>query len=91
MVERLRGRAGVKQRDRRLQRTNYLCEMCLAEGRYVTADFVDHVKALAHGGTDDDVNTQNLCAKHHDLKTRAEFGLRPRKPQISLDGWPIEE
>jgi 5-methylcytosine-specific restriction protein A len=91
VTQRLRGRAGVKQRDRRLQRTNYLCEMCDKEGRVQKADFVDHVLALAHGGSDDDANTQNLCARHHDLKTRAEFGLRPRKPQISLDGWPLEE
>lgn len=65
--------------------------MCLAEGRTALADFVDHVKALAHGGSDEDSNTQNLCARHHDLKTRAEFGLRPRKPTISVDGWPVEE
>lgn len=72
MVERLRGRAGVKQRDRRLQRTNYLCDMCLAEGRTRAATIVDHKLALALGGTDEDENTQNLCDDHNAIKTAYE-------------------
>ncbi len=72
MAERLRGRAGMAQRQRRLDRTNGLCEMCLAEGRTKAATIVDHKLALALGGSDDDENTQNLCDDHNAIKTAAE-------------------
>lgn len=52
MAERLRGRAAVAQRIRRLRRTKGLCEDCQAEGRYVPARIVDHIVPLAHGGED---------------------------------------
>lgn len=87
MAERLRGRAGQKQRDRRLKRTNYLCEHCLKEGRSIRADVVDHIHPLALGGSDEDLNTQNLCDAHHDRKTRQDFGQKD-KPTIGVDGWP---
>jgi hypothetical protein len=72
MPERLRGRAGVKQRDRRLRRTNYLCELCLEKGITREAKIVDHKIPLAFGGTDDDENTQNLCNECNDFKTAYE-------------------
>jgi 5-methylcytosine-specific restriction protein A len=87
VAERLRGRAGVKQRDRRLQRTNYLCEMCLPRVR--PADVVDHIKPLALGGSDEDSNTRNLCNDCHAKVTAEVFGLKAPKRQISVDGWPI--
>jgi 5-methylcytosine-specific restriction enzyme A len=89
MAERLRGRAGVEQRRRRLARTNGLCEMCLAEDppRVTIATVVNHKTPLAHGGSDDDGNTENLC-RPHDLKVTAEqFGHRQRV-EICEDGWP---
>lgn len=69
-VERLRGRAGQKQRQRRLARTNGLCERCLGEGRWkgkglgrvTLATVVNHIIPLAHGGSDEDENTENLCS-----------------------------
>lgn len=90
MAERLRGRAGVAQRDRRLKRTNYLCEMCLPS-RIVPADVVDHIKPLALGGEDTDDNTRNLCHRHHAEVTAVQFGTKPPKRQISVDGWHVEE
>jgi 5-methylcytosine-specific restriction protein A len=84
---RLRGRAGVKQRDRRLQRTNYLCEMCLPD-KVTIATVVDHIIPLSHGGEDIDSNTRNLC-RDHDLKATAkQFGYKAHKQQIGADGWP---
>jgi 5-methylcytosine-specific restriction protein A len=87
VVERLRGRAGVKQRDRRLQRTNYLCEMCLPD-KVTIATVVDHIIPLAHGGEDIDSNTRNLC-RDHDLEVTAkQFGHKAPKQPIGVDGWP---
>lgn len=74
MTERLRGRAGQRQRRRRLKRTNGLCEMCLAEGRTEAATKVDHIKPLAKGGSDEDSNTRNLCDPHHKQVTVEQFG-----------------
>jgi 5-methylcytosine-specific restriction protein A len=88
MPERLRGRAGVKQRDRRLRRTNYLCEMCLPD-KVTVATVVDHITPLAHGGEDTDENTRNLC-RDHDLEVTAkQFGYKKPKQPIGVDGWPV--
>jgi 5-methylcytosine-specific restriction protein A len=88
MTERLRGRAGVAQRKRRLARTNGLCEMCLAEGKTVIATVVDHRIPLALGGSDEDENTRNLCDAHNDKVTAEQFGHRERQA-IGSDGWPL--
>lgn len=72
-VQRLRGRAGQKQRLRRLKRTNGLCEMCLAAGRITEATRVDHIKPLELGGSDEDENTRNLCQPHHLEVTAEQF------------------
>ena len=42
-----------------------LCEMCMAEGRYVKATLVHHRVPLAEGGTNAPENLCNLCASHH--------------------------
>ncbi|MEO7335777.1 MAG: HNH endonuclease [Caldimonas sp.] len=89
-VERLRGRAGQKQRQRRLERTDGLCEHCLALGITRLAKVVNHKTPLAHGGSDDDDNTENLC-RPCDLKVTAEqFGhAEPVKAKgIGRDGRP---
>lgn len=87
MVERLRGRAAVEQRKRRLRRTHGLCEMCLPD-KVTLATVVNHKIPLAHGGSDDDENTENLC-KQHDLEVTAkQFGYKKPKQAIGADGWP---
>lgn len=65
----------MEQRDRRLQRTDYLCEMCQASGRITIATVVDHIIPLAHGGSDQDINTRNLCDDHHRHVTAEQFGF----------------
>lgn len=90
-TERLRGRAAVTQRVRRMERTHWLCEICAANGRNEVAVVVDHVLALANGGDDTDANTQNLCRPCHDRKTAEDFGHNHKpKPIIGNDGWPKE-
>ena len=89
MAERLRGRAGVEQRKRRLARTNGLCERCLEEGRTRIATVVNHKVPLIHGGSDEDENTENLCRPHDIKATAKQFGFKPRQA-IAPDGWPAE-
>jgi len=74
VVERLRGRAGQKQRARRLARSSGLCELCTADGRTQLATVVDHIKPLAQGGQDVDSNTRNLCDACHAAVTAEQFG-----------------
>lgn len=87
---RLRGRAGVEQRRRRLARSSYLCEDCQADGRTRLADVVDHIVPLAKGGPDTDDNTRNLCHDHHRARTAEQFGHRAPPQRIGLDGWPAD-
>lgn len=87
MAERLRGRAGVAQRKRRLMRSFGLCEICQAKGKTAIATVVDHIKPLTLGGDDSDENTRNLCDPCHDDVTAEQFGYRKRI-EIGLDGWP---
>lgn len=88
-VERLRGRAGVEQRKRRLARTSGLCEMCLPDTVRL-ATVVNHKIPLIHGGSDEDENTENLCADHDREVTARQFGFKPPRKQIGEDGWPVE-
>lgn len=71
---RLRGRPGQRQRERRLRRTNYLCEDCQAEGKVTIATEVHHDIPLVVGGPDTDDNTMNLCADHHRKRTAQQQG-----------------
>lgn len=80
----------MAQRARRLERTNGLCEDCLAEKRYVLAAIVDHIKPLAHGGTDEDSNTRNLCGLCNEKRTAEQFGFKV-KVSIGEDGWPTHQ
>lgn len=68
---RLRGRAGVKQRLRRLQ-AEPICRLCAERDRVTVATVPDHIIPLGDGGTDDDSNIQCLCDDCHLIKTAAE-------------------
>ncbi len=87
---RVRGRAGQVARARRMARTHGLCERCLEEGRSVLATVVNHKTPLAHGGPDTDENTENLCKRHDDEATAAQFGkAQPIEGKgIGADGRP---
>lgn len=66
------GVAWEKLRRVILQRDQYLCQTCLRDGIYTAAYAVDHIKAKAHGGTDDPVNLESMCRRCHDRKTARE-------------------
>jgi 5-methylcytosine-specific restriction protein A len=89
MAERLRGRAGQAQRKRRLDRTNGLCEHCLAKGRVMIATVVNHKIPLVQGGPDTDENTENLCGPCDKIETARQFGFKAPRVRIGADGWPV--
>ena len=75
--QRLRGRAGMKQRERIRQRDCYVCQGC---GMVTTRGEVDHRIPLASGGSNDDSNLQWLCIEGedggcHGRKTATEGGV----------------
>jgi 5-methylcytosine-specific restriction endonuclease McrA len=94
---RQRGRKAVETRRRRLERTHRLCERCACTGRWThlkskrvsIATVVNHIIPLAHGGSDDDENTENLCRPCDLIVTADQFGYKAPKQQIGADGWPI--
>jgi 5-methylcytosine-specific restriction enzyme A len=68
---RKRGRAGQRERQQVLDEEPY-CRLCLAAGKHVASDVVDHKVPLAWGGSDDRANKQGLCDPCHDAKSAAE-------------------
>lgn len=87
-VERLRGRAGQRQRKLRLARSNGLCERCLDRGFTRLADKVDHIVPLAQGGSDEDDNTRNLCDDCHVAVTAEQFGFASVEKGVDVNGRP---
>lgn len=55
-----------------LERDNHLCRHCLAEGRAVAGNQVDHIIPKSQGGNNDMTNLQTLCVQHHNKKTATE-------------------
>lgn len=88
--KRKRGRAGQRDRKRRLERTGGLCEMCLEEGRTELATVVNHIVPLARDGEDVDENTENLCDRHDAEVTAKQFGMAApiEGKGIGLNGRP---
>lgn len=74
-VERIRGRANQRRRERILSERP-LCVHCEAQGRTSAATEVDHIVPLWQGGSEDDSNLQPLCAECHNVKTVAEAQQR---------------
>jgi len=70
---RLRGRAGVRRRERILAR-DPVCVECAKLSIYRPTDEVDHIVPLHRGGPDTDANLQGLCSPCHEAKTLAEQG-----------------
>lgn len=71
MGERIRGRAGMALRARRLQ-MHPLCAACEEKGVVRATEVIDHVVPLAMGGEDVDENVQGLCLLCHAIKTAGE-------------------
>lgn len=78
VVERKRGSAGVRDRNRIRTRDHGLCQECKRQGRTSVGAAVDHIKPLWAGGDDGDENKELLCQPCHDAKTAREAGQRGR-------------
>jgi len=87
VIERLRGRAGQVQRKRRLA-DEPLCRRCAERGLVTASNVPDHIKPLAHGGTDDDSNIRCLCKPCHVEVTAEQFDQR-KVGAVDADGWPL--
>jgi 5-methylcytosine-specific restriction endonuclease McrA len=85
---RLRGRAGVAQRERRLI-LYPLCRRCNERGIVTPTEIINHIVPLAAPfcGPDTDDNCEGLCKPCDVIVTAEQFGHRPRVP-IGDDGWP---
>jgi 5-methylcytosine-specific restriction protein A len=79
-VERKRGSAGVKDRERIRTRDCGLCQECKRNGQTVLGQDVDHIAPLWAGGTDEDRNKELLCDDHHREKSAREAAERGRWP-----------
>jgi 5-methylcytosine-specific restriction endonuclease McrA len=94
--KRIRGGKGQEIRKRRLTLSNGLCQRCNGTGRWIgrglgrttAASIVNHIIPLAHGGPDEDDNTENLC-RPCDLVVTAEQFNHKQRVQIGEDGWPV--
>ncbi|WP_306393379.1 HNH endonuclease [Telluria beijingensis] len=77
-VERVRGSAGVRDRERIRARDCGLCQECKRQGRTMLGGPVDHIIPLWKGGSDADDNKEVLCVPCHDAKTAIEAAERAR-------------
>ena len=83
---RIEGRRGVKLRKQRIANAP-LCIDCIAKGKTTGTQVIDHILPLALGGTDTEDNIRALCHECHEVRTREQFGYRPRVV-YGEDGWP---
>lgn len=87
---RLRGRAGMAQRRRRLQ-AEPLCRDCKERGIITASTVPDHITPLAQGGTDEDDNIRCLCDPCHKRRTAEQFKQkRAALGACGIDGLPTD-
>jgi 5-methylcytosine-specific restriction protein A len=89
-IERLRGRALQRQRERVWLRDQGVCARCGRVTVFPSGFELDHKVALANDGTNDDANMQVLHHDCHEAKTNEDLGYTP-KVATGLDGWPADE
>ena len=77
-VERKRGSAGVRDRERIRARDCGLCQECRRHGKTTLGGPIDHIFPLWKGGSDTDDNKEVLCVPCHDAKTAREAAERAR-------------
>ena len=81
------------QRERkRLFNEQPLCVECKKHGRVSVSTVRDHIVPLSEGGEDTPENTQALCEKCHDRKTKAEAakGRGGALKGCDVDGVPVD-
>lgn len=86
----LTGRPWRRLRQQILERDRYQCQPCKARGLVTEAKEVDHVRALAHGGTDVESNLQAICTDCHGLKSLREAHPNARIRGCDVNGLPLD-
>lgn len=71
-VERKRGSAGMRDRERIRERDCGLCQECRRQGRVSLGGPVDHIVPLWRGGSDEEFNKELLCDSCHLAKSASE-------------------
>jgi len=67
------------------KRREPLCRMCLAEGKTVVAEVVDHIRSLTDGGDHSEHNLQSLCKRCHDtIKTPLDRANRKQRNDCTV-------
>ncbi|WP_081951608.1 HNH endonuclease [Pseudomonas cremoricolorata] len=81
------GRPWRRKREYILKRDGYLCrcDECVRLGRVREADEVDHILAVAKGGSDADDNLRAINSDCHRRKSHAERKMVKNSPEISLN------
>lgn len=77
----LTGRPWRRLRLQILERDGYRCQPCKRRGYVTEATEVDHVIALAQGGTDELSNLQAICVPCHEVKS-----VRDAHPEAAIRG-----
>jgi 5-methylcytosine-specific restriction enzyme A len=67
-----------------------LCVHCQAKGLTKQAEELDHIIPLFKGGSNEAENLQGLCKECHLKKTCEDLGIN-YKPEIGIDGWPVDK
>jgi 5-methylcytosine-specific restriction protein A len=87
-TKRIRGSAWMATRERIKAAAQGLCVICRSKGKATLGTVCDHIKPIAHGGSNDDANLRWICDDCHNDVTRIQFGGKP-KVTTGLDGWPV--
>lgn len=85
-IKRIRGRK-LQERNAWILDHEPLCRICKAAGRIAAATEVDHIVALALGGTEDPDNLQPVCATCNDEKAAAEVRQLAKMNQYPGIDW----
>lgn len=90
-TDRIRGARWMEIRAEVLRRDGGICRCseCARLGRLRIAHEVDHVVPLHKGGSNDPENLSAINSDCHKDKSARERGHN-RRPEIGLDGWPVE-
>ena len=66
------GRPWRRLREQVMNRDNWVCQVCLENGRVTPATQVDHIIPKSRGGSDSPSNLRAICGPCHKVKTAQE-------------------
>lgn len=85
-----RGKGWSKRRKVVFEKNNYLCQICLIQGKITPVDLhgpnhgvCDHIIALTLGGLDEDSNLQTICQTCNKIKIRQDQMVLAKNGKIN--------